>query len=487
VQVKPIADDNSLPSNDGLNKWVESEIGASHFADERLAKRFGTLLGMLTRRVGDSLPAACEDWANTKAAYRFFSNDRVTEQEILAGHFVSTARRVLSSAEETFLVLHDTSEFSYNRGKTSNLGFISKLPNGKPRSHPDPHRRLRGILLHSSLVITTCGLPLGIAAVKLWTRKEFKGCNALKRKVNPTRIPIEEKESFRWLENIRQSTRLLARPEQCVHIGDRESDIFELFSVAKDLGTKFIVRTCAKRMTKDGGTSVAEVMTESLAQGVHQIRGRTKEGENYQAALEIKFEKLLIHPPVAKAKRYPAQELTVIHATETSVPEGRDRIFWKLLTNLPVKSLSEAIEKIEWYAMRWKIEMFHKILKSGCRAEESKLRTSEGLAKFIATLCIVGWRIFWMTMLQRENTDEEPAAVFTENELNILDKLVKPKVHETSQPRSLSNYIRKMAKLGGYLARASDPPPGNLVIWRGFSRLNDIHLGMLLAKGNVGN
>ena len=110
MQVKPIADDNSLPSNAGLNKWVESEIGASHFADERLAKRFGTLLGMLTRRVGDSLTAACEDWANTKAAYRFFSNDRVTEQEILAGHFVSTARRVLSSAEETFLVLHDIAE-----------------------------------------------------------------------------------------------------------------------------------------------------------------------------------------------------------------------------------------------------------------------------------------------------------------------------------------------------------------------------------------
>ncbi len=159
--------------------------------------------------------------------------------------------------------------------------MISKLPNGKPRSHSDPHRRLRGILLHSSLVITTCGLPLGIAAVKLWTRKEFKGCNALKRKVNPTRIPIEEKGCFRWLENIRQSTRLLARPEQCVHIGDRESDIFELFSVAKDLGTKFIVRTCAKRMTKDGGTSVAEVMTESLAQGVHQIRGRTKNGQTW--------------------------------------------------------------------------------------------------------------------------------------------------------------------------------------------------------------
>jgi hypothetical protein len=160
-------------------------------------------------------------------------------------------------------VLHDTSEFSYNRGKTSNLGFISKLPNGRPRSHPDPHQRMKGILLHSSLVITTCDLPLGIAAVKLWTRKEFKGWNALKRKVNPTIIPIEEKESFRWLENTRQSTRLLAWSERCVHIGDRESDIFELFSVAKDLGTKLIVRTFAKRMTKDRGTSVTEVMVQA--------------------------------------------------------------------------------------------------------------------------------------------------------------------------------------------------------------------------------
>jgi hypothetical protein len=152
---------------------------------------------MLTRRLSDSRPAACEDWANTKAAYRFSSNDRVTEQESMAGHLVSTDRGGLSTAEETFLVLHDTSKFSYNPGKTSNLGFISKLPNSKSRSHLDPHRRLRGILLHSSLVITTCGLPPGIAAVNLWTRKEFKGYNALKRKVNPTRIPIDEKDSFK--------------------------------------------------------------------------------------------------------------------------------------------------------------------------------------------------------------------------------------------------------------------------------------------------
>ncbi len=162
-------------------------------------------------------------------------------------------------------MLHDTSKFSCNRGKTTNWSFISKLLNRKPRSHPDPHRRLRGSLLHPSLVKTTCGLPLGIDVVKLWTRKEVKECNALKRQINLTWIPIEKKESFRWLENIRQSTRLLARPEQCVHIGDRKSDIIELFNVAKGIGTKFIVRTGAKRMTNDEGTWVAEVMAESLA------------------------------------------------------------------------------------------------------------------------------------------------------------------------------------------------------------------------------
>lgn len=106
--------------------------------------------------------------------------------------------------------------------------------------------------MHSSLALTTDGLPLGLASIKFWTRKFFKGTNALKRKINPTRIPIQEKESFRWLENLRQSTALLNKPSQCVHIGDRESDIYELFAVAQALGTNFLVRTCVDRLAGDG-------------------------------------------------------------------------------------------------------------------------------------------------------------------------------------------------------------------------------------------
>src|SRR5580700_6920616 len=106
--------------------------------------------------------------------------------------------------------------------------------------------------MHSSLVVTAEGLPLGLAAIKFWTRDKFKGTNALKSKVNPTRVPIERKESIRWLENLRQSTALLNRPEHCVHIGDRESDIYELFCTAQQAGTHFVVRSCVESSRRTG-------------------------------------------------------------------------------------------------------------------------------------------------------------------------------------------------------------------------------------------
>lgn len=127
-----------------------------------------------------------------------------------------------------------------------------------------------GILMHSSLVVTTQGVPLGLAAIKFWTRKKFKGCDALKRKIDPTRDPIEEKESYRWLENLRQSTALLAQPQRCVHVGDREGDIYELFCLAHELQTNFLVRTCVDRLTGDGNHTIASEMDEVRVATAHQ-------------------------------------------------------------------------------------------------------------------------------------------------------------------------------------------------------------------------
>ena len=134
--------------------------------------------------------------------------------------------------------------------------MIKRLAAGKTKGGRVRHHTLRGILMHSSLAVSPEGVPLGLAAIKFWTRKKFKGCNALKRWINPTRMPIERKESHRWLENMRQSTALAGRPGDCVHIGDRESDIYELFCIAQELGTSFLVRTSnAIRTARSRSTS----------------------------------------------------------------------------------------------------------------------------------------------------------------------------------------------------------------------------------------
>ena len=465
--------------------WIVTETENCDFPDERLGKRFGNLLGLISHGVGDSIPAACQDWANTKAAYRFFSNQRVTDGVIMKGHLAATQGRCeLSSG--TLLVLHDTCEFTYHRNKDSELGVIGHTASGKNKAGRPIRHTIRGVLMHSSLVITPEGLPLGLAAIKFWSRKKFKGCNARKRKFNPTRVPIKEKESARWIENIQHSTALIGRPADCVHIGDREADIYELFAEAAKLGTCFLVRTCVDRLIEEGSRTVATAMNESTVKGLHRISVRGNDGEVRPAVMEIKYEHLLLRPPMGKRKHCPDLMLRVIHATERNVPQGQVPICWKLLTNLPVPSLAAAIEKLTWYALRWKIETFHKILKSGCKAEESQLRTAPRLANLLAALCIISWRIFWMTMLQRSATSQPASLVFTKTEIRLLDHFVKEKVTRRSAARDLSNYIIKLACLGGYLNRAKDRPPGNKVIWRGLAKLNDIQLGFDFGPKSCG-
>jgi len=462
-------------SNDSASEdetWVDREVAGCNFQDVRLGERFRKLLKQIGSAIGQAIPFACQDWANTKAAYRFFSNDRVDEKAILSGHFEATHDR-FAATDGYVLVLHDTTEFTFKREKPQLIGSTCKV-SGKDKKGRTTFYTVCGILMHSSLVVTTEGLPLGLAAIKFWTRKKFKGCNALKKKINPTRVPIEEKESMRWLTNLRQSTDLLDAPERCVHIADREGDIYELFCEAHEANTHFVIRTCVDRLAGDGEHTVADEMDEVRVKGLHRVEVRDRNGDVDEAVLEIRYRRIKVLPPIGKQKRYPALTLTVIHAEERGEPENRDKIEWKLITDLAVQSGNDAIEKVNWYAMRWKIETFHKILKSGCRAEESQLRTAERLVNLISVFCILSWRIFWLTMLNRVDPDAPPDLALTQNEISLLDKLVADKSERRSAIKTISRYLNKIARLGGYLARANDGPPGNKVIWRGLSRLMSI-------------
>ncbi|WP_152542944.1 IS4 family transposase, partial [Sphingobium sp. Ant17] len=230
------------------------------------------------------------------------------------------------------------------------------------------------------------------------------------------------------------------------------------------------------------GDHTVKSKQEAPTAGMHSIEVRVDNDTVERVTLDIRY-KTNPRLPADRGskKRYPALDLTVIHASEVGVPLGRKPILWKLVTDLEVADLDAAIEKIRWYSTRWKIEVFHKILKSGCRAEDAKLRTADRLANLVALFCIVSWRVMWMTMMARAAPDADPAIAFTATEIAILDRLVTDSGNRRAKPGTLQLYLTKLSRLGGYLARMSDPPPGNTVVWRGLRRLVDIQIGAELA------
>lgn len=243
-------------------------------------------------------------------------------------------------------------------------------------------------------------------------------------------------------------------------------------------------RCCPTITTTDGKQTLNNVMDKQRVKAIHRVEVQNNKGQPSVAHLEMKYHRLQIQPPLGKEKRYKGLTVTVIRARERGNPKDREPIDWKLITNLPATSKAQAIEKLDWYAMHWKIEPFHKVLKSGCRAEESKLRTAERLANLIAMMSIFAWRVLWLCMVNRVSPDLPARLVFTNTEIAILNSLVPAKVG--ARKRTVGNLLNQLARLGGYLNRTRDSLPGNLVLWRGIARLTDIHLGFMIAR-DVGN
>src|SRR5690606_24450976 len=218
---------------------------------------------------------------------------------------------------------------------------------------------------------------------------------------------------------------------------------------------------------------------EVQSSGTHEVRFRDAKDTDHCAVLSVRHATMTVRPPIGKQRKYRHQKLQIIHAEEINPPEGRAPVFWKLITNLAVATHADAVHKLEWYALRWKIETFFRTLKTGCRIEELRLATADRLANCIALCCVVAWRVTWLTMLSRETAGAEPAAIFTDAERNLLEQAAPERKRQT--PLNLAFYVRAVARLGGYLDRASDPPPGTTVIWRGFSRLADLVEGARIA------
>jgi hypothetical protein len=475
-------------SSTGTDSWARKEFGETDFGDERLGERLTRIADRLADSPESPINQACENWAETKAAYRFFQNENVSDKQILLSHVSQTVQR--AKEHQTILAIQDTSYFSYtDHEKTTGLGILTKKPGSNIVS-------AKGITMHTSFAVTTTGLPLGILDQKIYARKEIPEPLRKLKRANSQNIPINSKESFRWLECLEQSQKALkGEAVQVVTVCDREADIYDLFELADRIKAPVLIRADKNRIVNKA-SKCSEVTGEWLAEfvkrlpcsGKIQVEIPAKDNKpGRMALLEVRFGNIAVTQPrnhtPAKNQVPRKLQLNAICVEERHPPKGEEALEWILLTDLEVKNFNQAVEKIRWYCLRWRIEVFHKILKSGLNVEQCRLATADRLIRYLTVMSVIAWRIFWITLLGRSYPDLPCTQLLAEEEWQVLSSKITGQSTLPQKPPSIREAIRWIAQLGGFLARKGDGEPGIITIWRGWKRLSDLSEGWSLAHG----
>jgi hypothetical protein len=442
--------------------WAEEEFGEAEMGDSRLNKRLLTLAQAFYARPQANIPQACQTQAETKAAYRFLDHPETSMETILEAHYQATVARM--SREAVILAVQDTTTLNYSaHPATENLGPIGYSKD-----------RGIGLLLHDTMAFNREGTPLGLLDVQCWARD---GADFGKKKRRHS-LPIEEKESNKWLVSFRKvaEAQKQCRQSMVVSVGDREADIYELFELALSdpSGPRLLIRAEQDRLLAEGQEHLWQNMAQQQVAGIQQLHiPRQKHRPARVAPLEVRFAKVTLKSPKNKKWR---RELTLwaVWAREAEAPPKGERIEWMLLTTLPVTIFEEATEKLAWYTIRWGIEVYHRTLKSGCKVEERQLGDADRIETCLAIDMVVAWRIFHLTKLGRETPDVPCTVFFEEADWKALVAYITQKPKPPEKPPTLREAMRMVATLGGFLGRKGDGEPGTKSLWLGLQRLDDL-------------
>lgn len=448
--------------------WCSKEFGSVKLGDDRLNHRLLKVADDLLNHPTEPIHAACGSWAEAKAAYRLFDNDKLQEISLLQIHQKETLSR-LEKSKETIFAIQDTTILNYtHHPKKRGINKINKnIGFEKPST---------GCLLHNTLLITESGLPLGLLDQKIFQHQTGK-------KIDHKRRPIAEKESFRWIEALK-TTKSLCLEKLVITLGDRESDIFELFAEAEDIQAKVLVRATKDRILikenpdQENKTLWTHMRKVPLA-GIQIIDLPARHNQPERSVtLEVRHSEITFKPPQrypgAKEKKLTPIVMQAVWLYESNPPSGVEPLEWMLLTNMPVSSVEEAVRIGKWYRLRWQIECYHRVLKSGCKIEECRLETYERLKKYIRLKSIIAFRLLWLTLINRISPEIPSSQILEEHEWKALYcYITKSRIPPETSP-SVKEAVRMIARLGGFLGRKHDGEPGMIYIWRGWEKLSII-------------
>ena len=457
----------SAPRPEAPADWTEEEFGTVPFFDERLKQRLFTLAADFYAQPGELVPQASNgSEAKTKAAYRFFKNSNVDMQTLIRPHIESTIERLRS--HPVILAVQDTTTLNYTAHPPEGVGPINTSKD-----------RAVGLLLHDTMAFTLEGTPLGLLNVHCWARDPEEAGKKYHRK----ELSIEEKESFKWLVSYRAvaEAQKLCPETMLVSVGDREADIYELFSEALQdpRNPRLLVRAERTRQRKVEQEGLWPRMSgEPVAGGLKVRVPRRGSRPARTARLQVRLAQVVLRPP--KKSPLPPLSVWAVYAREVGYStKVKEPIDWMLLTTVKTESFEDACERLTWYSRRWGIEVYHRTVKSGCRIQDRRLDDVDSLEACLAIDLVVAWRVYWLTMTGRERPETPCDQILSKEEWRVLSVWATGKVADIAP--SAQQAARWIGKLGGWLARGKEDNPGTTCMCRGLVRLPNIVQGYLLA------
>jgi len=456
---------------------LSEELQGCQFGDVRLTKRVKSLADDLSAKPNISIPAALKSKADIEGCYRFFNNDKVTPEKILQPHIEATYQRI--DQVGFALLVQDTSEIDLTRPQQQVKG-----------AGPMDCETRRGAFYHPMVAFDAGGVALGIVGANSWTRQSISKESKAQKSKQRRAKPIEEKESYRWLEGIK-TAELAARacPETtCVCVGDSESDIYDVFVAAEQSEVSnlhLLVRAGQNRNTT-GGQDWADRVRGSakIAEQTVRIRSRqAKIGDGKSARsrsrsgrvaeLEIRKATIYVCRPRHGDRQLPPEvRVNVVLCEEVNAPAGEDPISWMLVTTLPIESDEQVQQVISAYCVRWQIEVFFRTLKSGCRIERRRFEAIDRVLNCLTFYSVVAWRLMYVCHLGRECPEIDCEVIFEPSEWKSVFVILGEDLPSEGNP-SLNTVVRMIARLGGFIDRPKNHP-GTQTLWIGLQRSYDL-------------
>jgi hypothetical protein len=395
----------------------------------------------------------------------------VSHEAILAKASAETRARL--AGEKRVLLVQDTTSFNFSHHPgTEGMG-------------PLENTHAVGFLAHNTLAVSQAGVPLGMLKQRVWVRD----ANETGKRHQRHERAFAEKESYKWVDGLPES-RDLPQDVQPLVVCDAEAHIYALLEVLHERGLDYVIRAADYRSFTPEGQGLFEAVAQQAVQEQLSLPlKRRPDREARTAQMALRFGTVTLRRPKQATTDEPSLTVSVVDVQEVDAPEGEKAVHWLLLTALPVATAEQARQITTWYSYRWLIERLHYVLKSGCKLEDSQLSQEVRLERLLAVYTLVAWRVLWLTYQARITPDAPCTVALQPSEWQALYLFIHKQRRLPKQPPSLHQAVRWIAQLGGFLGRKGDGEPGVKVLWRGWSRLQDITATFTLLQPpqDVGN